>query len=161
MIINLGDTIERLKSGQLTELEIYNTKKMAVELTLLAATTLMLMAFGGDDDESKKMRKHWIFKTSMTLLNRVSGDIAFFYSPSQIAHTAKNAIPLIKTFDDLRQAISYIPVAFDEKEGFYQRGSRKGRSKVLSKFGEATIGVKPISDILRLASNQELEELAK
>lgn len=159
LIINLGDTIERFKKGQLTELEVYNSKKMVIELTLMAATILGMMALGGDDDESKKLRKHWAVKTGMTLLNRVSGDIAFFYSPAQIAHTAKNAVPLIRTFDDLRLAISYIPVAFDAKEGIYKTGSRKGQSKLLTKLGNVTIGIKPILDIKRLMNQYELEEL--
>ena len=159
LIINLGDTIKRFKSGKLTELEVYNSKKMAIEITLMVATILGMMALGGDDDESKKLRKHWAIKTGMTLLNRVSGDLSYFYSPAQIAQTSKNPISLIRTFDDLRLAISYVPVAFDTKEGVYKTGSRKGQSKILNKLGNITIGVKPIQDLRRMFNKYELEEL--
>ncbi len=66
LIANLGDTIERLRSGDMTELEIYNMKKMAIELTLWAASILMYAGLYGDTDKDKKWRKNPLVKTGLT-----------------------------------------------------------------------------------------------
>lgn len=160
LTVNLKDTVERLKKGELTELEMYNMKKMLIELTL-AITSIILYAglHGGDDEEDKKWRKNPVVKTTLTLLNRVSGDIDFFYNPANITHLAKNSVPLAKTLDDLGTAISYIPHAFGGEGSVYKTGSRKGYNKFYNKAGSVIPGVKVIGDIKRMTNDKDLEEL--
>lgn len=160
LTLNLKDTLARLKEGKLTELEMYNMKKMLIELTLAAASILLYAGLhGGDDDEDKKWRKNPIVKTTLTLLNRVSGDIDFFYNPANITHLAKNSVPLAKTLDDLGTAISYIPHAFGGEGSTYKTGSRKGYNKFYSKSSSVIPGVKIIGDVKRMVNDQDLEEL--
>ena len=160
LLVNFNDTYDRVKSGNLSELEIANLKKTLTELTLFTATYLALGALKGDDEESKKLRKNWAVKTGLTLLNRVSGDISYFFDPSQISNTSKNLVPLVRTMDDLRLAISYLPSAFGE-EGVYKKGSRKGQNKALTKFASIIPGPNQFYQLKRLANKQELEEFTK
>jgi hypothetical protein len=160
LTINLKDTVKRLKAGELTELEMYNMKKMLVELTLMATSILLYAGLhGGDDDEDKKWRKNPIVKTGLTLLSRVSGDIDFFYNPTNITKLAKNSVPLAKTLDDLGTAISYIPYAFGGEGSTYKTGSRKGYNKFYNKAGSVIPGIKVIGDVKRLVNDSDLEEL--
>lgn len=160
LLVNFNDTYDRVKSGNLSKLEIANLKKTLTELTLFTATYLALGALKGDDEESKKLRKNWAVKTGLTLLNRVSGDISYFFDPSQISNTSKNLVPLVRTMDDLRLAISYLPSAFGE-EGVYKKGSRKGQNKALTKFASIIPGPNQFYQLKRLANKQELEEFTK
>jgi hypothetical protein len=159
MIMNISDSIKRLKEGNLTELEKYNMKKNMIELVLLAATITLFAAVKGDDDEAKRRRKMWQVKATLTLLNRVSGDIAFFWNPSQIAQTFQNTAPVVKLWTDIGGAVASIPSLFDDETQEYQTGSRKDENRFLSKTGRAILGIKPIMDIARIANERELEEL--
>ena len=160
--------LNKLVKGELSELEMYNMRKMLVELTLWAAATFLYLALkGGDDDKDR--RKLATVKTALTLLNRVSGDIEFFYSPSQAVNLSKNAIPLGKTVGDLISTINNIPHAFyidrtldhplTDSNSEFERGSRKGLNKFYSKLGNVIPVTKPIGDIIRIGSDNALEEL--
>jgi hypothetical protein len=112
----------------------------------------------GDDDDKDK-RKMALVKASLTLLNRASGDLVFFYSPNQLLHTATNALPLAKTATDILTVINNIPHAFYDEDSQFKSGSRKGQNKFYTKLGNVIVGVKPIQDIRRLLNEQMLEEL--
>ena len=158
LVTSLKNTIERLNKGNLTELEIYNMKKNLTDITLLVAMGLAYAGLHGDDDKAKQRRKMWQVKLGLTLLNRVSGDIASF-GPQQLTHTGANLIPIVKSAETLLQTVQLLPTIFDQKEAYYKTGSRKGQHKFLTKFGQITPGVKPILDIYRIANKYSLEEL--
>ncbi len=156
---NVMTNLNKMIKGELSELEMYNMKKMLVELTLWAGATLLFAGLHGGDDEDKKFRKNPYVKVGLSLLNRVSGDIEFFYSPNQITNLTKNAIPLGKTAGDLLSAIESVPKALISGEYKYKRGSRKNNLIIPDKFGRLVPGIKPILDVARLANDQLLEEL--
>lgn len=158
LLLNLKDTQERLKSGQLTELEIYNMKKNLIEITLLAASTLLFFALKGLGDDDDLDKNPW-YKTSMTLLNRVSGDLLFFYDPKSGIELTKTAIPLSKTVGDIYTAVTYIPYAAYVGNWQYKTGSRKGDNKFYSVVSRLTPGLRPIQDVRRLLNDYSLEEL--
>lgn len=158
LLVNLKDTINRLESGTLTELEIYNMKKNLIELTILAFTIVSYAWLDDDEDDEKK--KNPLVKTSLTLLDRVSGDLSFFYNPIQVNNLALNAVPLAKTTKDLLTVFKYTPYMFDfeDKEAYYQRGSFKGHHKFYKSLGKSLIGVRPYQDLEKLFNDQPLDE---
>ncbi len=150
--------LNKMIKGELSPLEMYNMKKTLIEATLLAATLLTYAGLhGGDDDKDK--RKKAFLKTSMTLLNRASGDLIFFYSPGQVLHTMSNVAPLIKTTTDILGVINNIPHAFYDDKSQYKSGSHKNSNKFYTKLANVIPGIKPIEDINRLISENSLEEL--
>lgn len=149
-----------LEEGKMTESEIYNMRKMSMEIVTIAALTLLYAALhGGDDDEDKKFRKNALVKTGLTLLNRASGDLTFFYSPEQLNTLTKNAIPLSKTIGDIIQAVKVIPATLYSGDYIIKKGSSKGRNKIIKEIGDVLPLAKPLGDIGRLLSDSELEEL--
>ena len=161
MILPLLDAKAAIKKGNLTELEVYNMRKMMVNILLGAATFLSyLLLHGGDDEEKKKWRKNPWIKTTLTLLNRVSGDLNLIYSPGSITQMAGTGAPVISLVDDMIDVVKF--TFWDGlvyQDWTYKTGSRKGDVKALSKLGSVTPGVKPALDIKRLASDYSLEEL--
>lgn len=142
-----------LESGKYTELEIYNMRKNMIELTLILASVLMYMGLGPDDDE--KINNGW-YKFAMSQLDRVSGDLRFFYNPSEL-NRALSSVPLVKTTNDLLITIQSIPYAFGIENAWYltdktyQSGLRKGENKFLAKLIDITPVVKPFADVIRLS----------
>jgi hypothetical protein len=162
MLLPLINSKKALEKGNLSELEIYNMRKNAAELIGIAGIMLLYGGLrGGDDDADKKWRRKPLVKTSLTLLNRIAGDLEFFWNPSQINNLGKNAIPISKTFGDLITTFKNIPAIFYGKDGEYQSGSRKGSNKFTNNALRLIPGAKLIPDISRLANNQTLEELDK
>lgn len=149
-----------LESDKMTESEIYNMRRMLTEILTASALILMYAGLhGGDDDEDKKFRKNALVKTGLTLLNRAAGDILFFYNPKQLNSLGKNAIPLSKTIDDIIQATMVIPTVLYNDEYVIKKGSNKGRYKIEKEFSDIIPLAKPVSDVRRLLSDNELEEL--
>lgn len=171
---DIMSNLRKMMKGELSELEMYNMKKMMIELTMWAAATLLYAGLQGPDDD-KEWKRNPFVKSGLSLLNRVSGDIAFFYSPEQATKITQNAIPLGKTASDLVKAIEYIPAAFytdtsalknlsritpfEFGDYKFKKGSHKGQNKFYSNVGRLLPGIKPIYDIARLANDQMLEEL--
>lgn len=158
LITNLKDSYTRIKEGKLTELEAYNIKKTAAEATMLFSTVLLYSFLKGDDDDKKRRRNPYI-KTALTLLNRTAGDLGFFYDPRQFAKLGQSAIPLSKTIEDLMKVAEYLPAAFYLGDYELKTGSSKGYNKFYNKLGRQIPGIKPVKDVIRLASDVELEEL--
>jgi len=153
------NNIVKLSKGELSPMEQYNMKKNLIEITIWAATTLLYaMLHGGDDDEAKKRRKLASVKLGLTILNRVSGDLQFFYSPKSLTDIAGKAIPISTTAATLLQGISYIPSAFGE-EAYYKSGSRKGKHKALTAAERLIPGGNVLDQLSRIGNEQQLEEL--
>lgn len=161
MILPLLSAKAAIKKGNLSELEVYNMRKMMVNILLGAATFLAyLLLHGGDDEEKKKWRKNPWIKTTLTLLNRVSGDLNLIYSPGSVIQMAGTGAPVLSLVDDMIDVVKFTFVnGLIYQDWVYKTGSRKGDIKVLSKLGSVTPGVKPVLDIKRLASDYSLEEL--
>lgn len=167
LVVNLQDTLERLKKGELTETETYNMRKSLAEIIMLLATVFLYAGLKGDDDD-KKRRKNPYVKLALTLLNRTAGDLGYFYDPTQVATIGNKAIPLSKTVEDLIKVVEYLPYAVypgDFKimgkkfSDTHKSGSIKGYNKFYNQLGKQIPGIKPIKDLTRIASDFELEEL--
>ncbi len=155
----LFDAKEALESGKLTESDIYNMKKTLTEAVLALATLFLYSVGTGDSDEDKRRRKQPWFKSTMLLLNRVSGDLNFFYSPSQINNIGKNAIPVTKLVDDLISVGPTLIEAFDSKKNKYKAGSFKGRYKLPKKLLDLVPGSKVLSDPYKILNKEALSEI--
>lgn len=148
---DLGGTIKKLQSGKLTDLEVYNMRKNIMESLILLGTILMYAGLKGGDDD-KKWRKDPLVKFSLGQLDRISGDLLFFYSPSDYNRLASNAVPLSKTVGDIIRVATYVPYIFYDagKKETYQSGIRKGENKLYSRLGSLIPGFKPIGETARL-----------
>ncbi len=164
LVMPLINAEEALKSGKIDATTIYNMRKMLLE-SVLALGTIILYGIGtGDDDEDKKRRKNPIFKTSMLLLNRVSGDLAFFYSPEQINNLSKNAIPMSKLVGDLINIsgsiipgfVHPIPEVFDENKNKFKSGINKGAYKLPIRVGGLIPGNKVFFDPFKMFNDEQL-----
>lgn len=158
-----GD-LDKLKTSNLSELELYNMRKNFAELTILAASMLLFYGLKGDKDDDEWRKKPDI-KFTLDQLNRVAGDLQFFYTPEGSLNTATNAVPLAKVGTDLYKAFFAIPFIFtdeflDEKST-YQKGKRKGENKFFSSYGDLIPGYKPVKDFTRLFKEVAYEEPRK
>lgn len=165
MITNLRDSIERIKSGKLTDYEKYNMKKNLIEIiTAIVGVVAIAMAHNGDDNDKKRRNKNAFFKSSMLLLNRVSGDASFFYAPGQINNLGRNAIPVTKLYSDLIDLMLYsdgyiggeITRTFS-KDNQINAGNKKGLYRLPSKVLDITPGNKLGTDFYKVFNDLALD----
>lgn len=150
-----------IEKGELSEMEIYNMRKNLAEIIIIAAS-LLLMA-GLDDDDKDKKSKMW-YKFTMSQLNRISGDLLFFYSPTDMSKSI--GIPMVKTINDVSKAIRYMPYAFGAEEIMpdlykdpeYKSGPRKGENKAIASLIDIIPGIKQFADIYRMSKKVPLQE---
>lgn len=158
MFLPLINAKKALERGELSEMEIYNLRKMMVEIILAAASLLTFAAIAGGDDDEKK--KDPLIKFGLTLLNRASNDLIFFYSAREINKLGTNSIPLAKTTGDILDAILVIPEVIWTGETTISRGSNKGRYKIEKEFVDVVPILNPIfGQMRRIFSENALEEL--
>lgn len=158
-LLNMEKAIAK---GNLTEREIYNMRKMLVEIILIIAAALVTLGLkGGDDEERKRRMKNPIVKTGLTMLNRITEDLTFFYNPESVTNLATTTIPLTKLITDLGKTIKYTIAGypFYVNDWQYTRGSYKGRNKFYKTLMGEIPGAKSAQDIWRLANPESLEEL--
>lgn len=150
-----------IEANKFTETDIYNMKRNITELVTLTAVILTAFGLKGLGDDDKDLKKQGWFKFCMMQLDRISGDILYFYNSAQVNRTITTGLPLMKTIDDLNDVITALPHAFgmennlygkDEKNEF-KSGPRKGESHFWGEFKEIIPGVKPTTDVIRLFNN--------
>jgi hypothetical protein len=150
-----------LKKGNLTEMEIYNMRKMMIEIILATASIVLVAALkSGTDDERRKRLKQPLVKTTLALLNRVSGDLTAFFDPATATDITTNIAPVNKLLVDLGKTVKYAAKGYPFYVNDWEitRGSNKGRNKFYKTvLGEIPLA-KPIQDIIRLGSSESLEE---
>jgi hypothetical protein len=158
LIMPVLDAEKALASG-LKPHEIYNMRKMLIETTSFLVVTLLYAAgTAGDDDDDKELRRNPLFKTTMLTLNRVSGDIAFFYSPTQINNLGANAFPVQKLMKDLIDISLEVPRFFTDKSEFTS-GINKGKERLPIKVLGLIPGSRPVTDFTKIFSKFELDEI--
>jgi hypothetical protein len=158
LVINLQDTLARVKEGKLTELEKYNIRKTIAEVVVLLATIILFAGLKGGDDDKKRLKNPWV-KTSLTLLNRAAGDIGYFFNPKSGIDLLRNAVPLAKTLEGLLKVVEYLPYSMYLGDYEIKQGSFKGDNKFYSQVQKQIPVIKSVKDIMRLASKSSLEEL--
>jgi hypothetical protein len=149
---------EKALASGLTPSEIYNMRKMLIETTSFLVVTLLYAAGTGDDDDDKELRRNPLFKTTMLTLNRISGDIAFFYSPMQINNLGANAFPVQKLTKDLINISLEVPRFFTDKSEFTS-GINKGKERLPIKVLGLIPGSRPVTDFTKIFSKFELDEI--
>jgi len=138
-------------------------RKMVAEMIMITATVLLTMGLKGGSDEDRKRRlKNPAVKATLTLLNRISGDLTFFYKPASASQVASNIIPMTKLITDMEKAVDYTirlyPLYLNDWE--YKHGSNKGRNKFYKTVAGEIPFVKSIQDVYRMSNDRALEELA-
>jgi len=156
LLIPILSSKAALERGNMSELEIYNMRKNMVELILLSAFTLMAAGLRGDDDD-KEWRRKPLVKSGLTMLNRISKDLLFFYNPDNVTSIAKNAIPLTALMKDLSDVVVSLPHAVYLGDYEVKRGSKKGLNEF---YAEDLVEVIPfistIGDLQKLLNNKDL-----
>jgi hypothetical protein len=155
LILPLISTKKALESGNMSEMEIYNMRKNMIEIIVVLGTILLLA--GLDDDE---MKKNPSYKFGMTLLNRASSEMSFFYNASELAKLGENTIPLSKTIGDLIDVATIIPEVLYTGDTVITRGSNKGRYKIEKEVIDVVPILNPLfGQMRRIFSENALEEL--
>ena len=131
-------------------------RKMLVEIIMALGSIMIFALVGGDDDKKKDP----LVKFGLTLLNRASADLTFFYSASEINNLGKNAIPITKLVGDLIDVVTVIPEVLYTGESVISRGSNKGRYKIEKEVVDVVPILNPIfGQMRRIMSENALEEL--
>ena len=165
MVANLNDSISRLQKGELKDYEKYNMKKNILEIIITLASLFAIAMLKSNPDDDKKRKNAW-YKSSMLLLNRVSGDTSFFFSPDQLINLGKNAIPVTKLLNDLKELTIYsqgyvggeFTKAFTEDAKF-KSGIYKGQYKLPKKLLDVTPGARLGTDLFQILNDNPLNEL--
>lgn len=150
-----------LEKGNLTEMEIYNIRKTIAEVIIATASVLMYMGLkSGSYDDRKRRLKNPLVKTGLTMLNRVSGDLTYFYSPANITQLTTNIAPVSKLLEDLGKTIKYTAQGYPfYTEGYIiKSGSYKGANKLYKTVKGELPFAKSIQDVTRILGNKPLEE---
>ena len=157
-IISAKKAIEK---GNLTEMEVANMRKNMAEAIMIATAILLTAGLKGGDDEWKKRRKDPKFKFALSLLNRISGDLEFFYNPQSATQLIGNVAPVTKLYKDGISAMNYTlrlyPLYLNDWK--IKNGSNKDNNKFYDKVGKDIPIIKPIKDIVRTLNKRSLEEL--
>lgn len=151
----LRGNIDALKAGNMSETEIYNMRKNLAELVITLGTVLMFFGLGWDDDDERKRSPY--YKLAMTTLDRVSGDMLFWYDPANAARMVKTPVPLIKTGEDLLKVLYLTPFVFSEKNR-YERGARKGELKLKVAVEKITPALNPFGNLISNWSEAKYQE---
>lgn len=154
MIASLIKDRNKLESGvDLTPMERANMRKNAIEAVLIAGTIVLgYLMLGGDDDKDKITNP--FAKALADQLNRVSGDLLYFMNPSEYVKLGRNAIPVAKTLNDIKNTLLDIPYMFGGEDSEYRSGIHKGENRFWQKLGGITPLGKPITDIVRLFNEE-------
>lgn len=161
--LQLTYNLESMEKNGWTESDVYNMRKNIAELVTMM--TVALLGFGlaeaGDDDKELK-RKGW-YKFTMSQLDRVSGDLTYFYNPMDMNRTFTQGMPLFKTVSDLGKAVVGFPHIFglEGKDDIYRSGPNKGDNKGIVGIMNITPGIKPINDFRKLFKDVPYKEPVK
>lgn len=148
MSAKLKGDIESLQKNKFDEVDSYNMRKNATELIIL--TALLLLKAGFDD---KELRRKPSYKFGLRLLNQVSADLLFFYSPLDMQHSF-TSVPIEKTLTDVSKVIRYAPFMFSgEKKYNYRSGDYKNENKGVVAIKNVIPGGKQVFDVYRLGNN--------
>lgn len=147
-----------LAKDNLTENEIANIRKTAFESLIVIGCVILGMIGGGSSDEDKKRRKSAWYKSLMLSLNRVSGDVAFFYSPDQLNNLAKNAVPMTQLTGDIIKLGKYTMSQFGDAPEF-KGGNAKGQNKLVKGLLNITPGSNIIQDATKVLNDNPLDEI--
>ncbi len=150
LINTLTNNIQAAEKAGINEVDVYNMRKNLIEALIIAGVYLLQAGF--DDD---KKRKDPTYKATMEQLNRLSGDLTYFYT-DQPLNTMTYALPTVKTAKDILLVLKNIPAIVTGEE--YKRGKHKGENKFTGTLIDIIPGVKPVKDVHRLFNNEPFIE---
>ena len=105
--------------------------KEAWWLIMITASTAILLSLKGDDDDKEDYVKQSALKYLVNQTSRLENELWFFNSPASFSTIFRDAIPLWSTLQQA-QKVWYAGqnFIFDNESDTYQRGFRKGKSKL-------------------------------
>lgn len=138
LAVHAKDTLDRMKKGELTELEVYNAKKTLTETVILLGTIVGAMWLGWDDEEKRK-RSAW-YKETMNQLDKVSGDILFFANPKNVTAMSKSPFAITKLANSVITTVQYLPYGAYIMDYKVKSGAHKGENKFYRSLGSIIPG---------------------
>jgi hypothetical protein len=150
-----------LEKGNMTAVEIYNMRKNIAELIMIGSILLIAASLKGDDDDERKRRlRDPYIKLQLTLLNRMSQDLLFFYQPTNLTNMAKNTFAISKLMVDVKNLVMNVPHAFYIGDYEIKKGGMKGYNDFWFKNLPSVIpGLAPVGQIEKIVSDEILPEL--
>jgi hypothetical protein len=152
-IAKLQGNKEKIESLKFDDTDLYNMRKNMMELTVILSSTLMYIGLGWDDDDKKK---GW-YKFTMNQLDKVSGDMMFFYNPAEMNRNVGNTLPLIKSTEDLIKALKATQYLLGGKNSEYTKGKHANENKAIAAYLDVTPIAKPIADVIRNFNGQKYQ----
>lgn len=135
-----------------------NIREMQIMITLSVLAHIMVGAFGDDDDKETPAFHKYVYNQ----LIRFDSELWFFYSPKDYTQIAKDFIPAMSTFSQFWnlgiESRNYIT---DPDKREYQRGFRKGQSKVWVEFQKSIPVVKQIDGLFGSFSQMYSDNTSK
>lgn len=152
-IAKLQGNKEKIESLKFDDTDLYNMRKNMMELVVVLSSTLMYIGLGWDDDDKKK---GW-YKFTMNQLDKVSGDMMFFYNPAEMNRNVGNTLPLIKSTGDLIKALKATQYLLGGKNSEYTKGKHANENKAIAAYLDVTPIAKPIADVIRNFNGQKYQ----
>ena len=152
-IAKLQGNKEKIESLKFDDTDIYNMRKNMMELVVILSSTLMYIGLGWDDDDKKK---GW-YKFTMNQLDKVSGDMMFFYNPAEMNRNVGNTLPMIKSIGDLIKALKATQYLLGGKNSEYTKGKHANENKAIAAYLDVTPIAKPIADVIRNFNGQKYQ----
>ena len=131
--------IDKLNLDATDKANMYANVKEAWWLMTIFASTMLLKvmaeAAGDDDDDTKDPTKLSALRWMTNQTSRIENELWFFNSPASFSTIFRDAIPLWSTLQQI-QKVGYASqrYIFDNEADTYQRGFRKGDSKLATQL---------------------------
>lgn len=156
----LQGNLSALQKANMTETEYYNMRKNYAELVVALGSMLAFIGMGAFGDDDEELKKNPYYKFTMNQLDRISGDLLYFYNPGSYTETALKPIALAKTTHDLIGVVTAFPHIFGLQgdKDIYQSGDRAGENKFLAKMIDATPVLSPIAKTTRMFKDEKYRE---
>jgi hypothetical protein len=157
-LINFGRAIRDYGSwaeavSATDELAKANIRKLGAQLTVIVSTFIIanilkgiMKSVGDDEDENKFIRRNL---NALSFLNdRLQGEAMFFFNPYELATAAESPFASSRYIKNLWDALSTTAMSayygivqdheelLDNKNVYYQKGSRKGKLKLAKEWGD-------------------------
>lgn len=138
LVPGLGKVVDLKLGDEISEIDRHNIEMFVREVQMLIALSLTTMmakaAYKDDDDDDNEKYSLSFLKYVYNQGERMQSELSMFAVPTSLTQIMSNVIPLTQTLVDAEGLVSQIgQYVVNPEKDIYQRGFRKGNSKVSTK----------------------------